>query len=111
MNLIDILLILLVLLSVVYGWRRGFLLGLLDLLGWGLVLVAALRYYQPVANWLGPRVDLWSEIWDQPLAFLFVAFASRRGLSSRRLRTASAITERHSRAKSQSHPWSLAGCR
>jgi uncharacterized protein YkwD len=73
-NLIDILLIVLVLLSVLYGWRRGFLLGLLDLVGWGLVLVAALRYYQPVANWLGPRVDVWSEIWDQPLAFLFVAF-------------------------------------
>jgi uncharacterized membrane protein required for colicin V production len=73
-NLIDILLIVLVLLSVLYGWRRGFLLGLLDLVGWGLVLVAALRYYQPVASWLGPRVDVWSEIWDQPLAFLFVAF-------------------------------------
>jgi uncharacterized protein YkwD len=36
-------------------------------------LIAGLRYYQPVAQWLGPRVDLWSEVWDQPVAFILVA--------------------------------------
>ncbi|MBA3515055.1 MAG: CvpA family protein [Pyrinomonadaceae bacterium] len=70
---IDIVLVVLVLLSVLNGWRRGFILGLLDLLGWTLSLVAGLRFYQPVARWLGARVDLWSEVWDQPLAFILIA--------------------------------------
>lgn len=74
MNIVDILLVVLVLLSVLYGLRRGFILGLLDLLGWILVIIAALRFYSPVAKWLGPRIDLWSEVWDQPVAFLLVAF-------------------------------------
>jgi uncharacterized protein YkwD len=72
-NLIDVAIIVLVLLSVLNGWRRGFILGLLDLLGWGLVLVAGLRFYQPVARWLGARVDLWSEVWDRPVAFVGIA--------------------------------------
>lgn len=74
MNIVDILLIALILLNVLYGWHRGFLLGLLDLLGWGLVIIAALSFYQPLASWLGERVDVWSEVWDQPVAFLFIAF-------------------------------------
>jgi uncharacterized protein YkwD len=64
-----------VLLSALNGWRRGFILGLLDLLGWILSLLAALRFYQPVARWLGARVDLWSDVWDQPLAFILIAVA------------------------------------
>src|SRR5688572_25272911 len=47
---------------------------MLDLAGWVLSLLAGLRFYQPVAQWLGPRVDLWSEVWDQPIAFVLVAF-------------------------------------
>jgi len=72
-NAIDIVLVVVVLLSALNGWRRGFVLGLLDLLGWILSLVAALRFYQPAARWLGARVDLWSEVWDQPLAFILIA--------------------------------------
>jgi uncharacterized protein YkwD len=75
-NVIDILLVVLVLLSVLNGWRRGFILGVLDLLGWTVSLFAGLGFYQPVARWLGPRVDLWSEVWDQPIAFLLVAIAA-----------------------------------
>lgn len=72
-NVIDILLVVLVLLSALNAWRRGFILSSLDLLGWILSLVAALRFYQPVARWLGARVDLWSEVWDQPFAFILIA--------------------------------------
>lgn len=72
-NFIDVLLIVIILLSVLNGWRRGFILGLLDLLGWALSLLAGLRFYQPVARWLGARVDMWSEVWDQPIAFVLVA--------------------------------------
>jgi uncharacterized protein YkwD len=32
-----------------------------------------LRYYEPVAEWLGPRIDFWSEVWDRPVAFVLIA--------------------------------------
>lgn len=72
-NPIDILLAVVILLSVLNGYRRGFVHGVLDLAGWMLSLIAGLRYYQPLARWLGPRFDLWSEVWDQPIAFVLVA--------------------------------------
>ncbi len=72
-NLVDIILVIVVLLSALNGWRRGFILGLLDLLGWALVLIAGLRFYQPVAKWLGSLLDIWSNVWDQPVAFLLIA--------------------------------------
>jgi uncharacterized protein YkwD len=73
LNLIDILLVILIALSLLNGYRRGFAHGVLDLAGWALSLIAGLRYHQPVARWLGPRFDLWSEVWDQPIAFVLVA--------------------------------------
>ena len=72
-NPIDILLVIVILLSVLNGYRRGFVHGVLDLAGWVLSLVAGLRFYQPLARWIGPRFDLWSEVWDQPIAFVLVA--------------------------------------
>jgi uncharacterized protein YkwD len=72
-NLIDIVLVLLIVASVLNGWRRGFILGVLDLLGWALILIAGLRFYQPVAKWLGAQVDIWSEVWDRPIAFILIA--------------------------------------
>ncbi len=49
-NPIDILLVIVVLLSVLNGYRRGFVHGVLDLAGWVLSLLAGLRYYHPVAQ-------------------------------------------------------------
>ena len=72
-NPIDILLAIVILLSVLNGYRRGFVHGVLDLAGWVLSVLAGLRYYQSVAHWIGPRVDLWSEVWDQPIAFILIA--------------------------------------
>ena len=72
-NPIDILLVIVILLSVLNGYRRGFVHGVLDLVGWVLSLIAGLRYYQPLAQWLGPRIDAWSEVWDQPIAFVLIA--------------------------------------
>ena len=73
-NLIDALLVLVVLLNVIFGWRRGFILGLLDLLRWIGSLLAALYFYQPVARLLEQFAG-WSEIWTPPLAFIFTAAA------------------------------------
>ena len=72
-NPIDILLAIVILLSVLNGYRRGFVLGVLDLSGWVLSLLAGLRYHQTVASWIGPHVDLWPEVWDQPIAFILIA--------------------------------------
>lgn len=72
-NSIDIMLLILIALSLLNGFRRGFIHGVLDLAGWVLALIAGLRYYQPVAAWIGPVIDVWSEVWDQPIAFIFVA--------------------------------------
>jgi uncharacterized protein YkwD len=71
LNLIDLLLILLVLLSALYGWHRGFILGLLDLLRWIACLLLGIRYYQPVARGLGPMTGL-PEVWWPPMAFMLV---------------------------------------
>jgi uncharacterized protein YkwD len=72
-NPIDIVLVVVIILSVLNGYRRGFVHGVFDLAGWMLSVIAALRYYHPLAQWLGPRIDLWSEVWDQPVAFVLIA--------------------------------------
>ena len=72
-NFVDVLLIVIVLLSLLNGWRRGFVRGLLDLLSWTLSLLAGLRFYQPLARWLQTHVQVWSDVWNQPLAFLIIA--------------------------------------
>ncbi|HVF24168.1 MAG TPA: CvpA family protein [Pyrinomonadaceae bacterium] len=72
LNVIDLLLLAVIILSLINGYRRGFVHGIIDLAGWVLSLLVALRYSQPVARWLGERVDLWSEVWDQPIAFILI---------------------------------------
>jgi len=72
-NLVDLLLLAIITLSVLNGYRRGFMLGILDLIGWALILIAGLRFYQPLAQWLGPYINLWSDVWDRPFAFIFIA--------------------------------------
>ena len=72
---VDLLLVLVVGFGAWQGWHRGLLLGLLDLARWVGGLVFALRFYQPVARWLGPRVS-WDEAWDMPAAFLLTAVAA-----------------------------------
>lgn len=71
LNLIDLLLLLIVALSAWGGWHRGFILGVLDLLRWVLSFLAALFLYRPLSSWLTAFTGL-TEIWVQPLAFIFV---------------------------------------
>jgi uncharacterized protein YkwD len=71
-NVIDILLLVLVLLSVLGGYRRGFILGGLDLAAWVLSLLAGLRFYQPVARWLALYVQSLPQIWNRPIAFILI---------------------------------------
>lgn len=73
-NFIDLLLALFVLLSVVNGWHRGFILSLLDLVRWIVSFAAGLYFYQTVAAWLA-LVNDWTEVWNQPVAFLLIVVA------------------------------------
>jgi uncharacterized protein YkwD/uncharacterized membrane protein required for colicin V production len=75
LNLIDLLLVLLVCLQVLQGWRHGFVLGLFDLARWAGSLLIGLRYYQPVAQLMG-RWSNWPEEWNRPLAFLLTVLAA-----------------------------------
>lgn len=74
-NLVDGLLLLLVLLSVVGGWQRGFILGVFNLVRWVGSLLLGLRFYQPLARLFGPRAD-WPGEWDQPIAFIIIVIAA-----------------------------------
>ena len=71
-NVVDLLLVAVIILSLINGYRRGFVHGVMDLAGWVLSLLAGLRFYSPVAQWLGAQIDLWSEVWDQPIAFILI---------------------------------------
>src|SRR6266404_6134842 len=68
---IDILLLLIVALSVVSGWHRGFILSRLDLVRWVGSWLAALVLYRPVSIGIGYLVD-WGETWTAPVAFILV---------------------------------------
>ena len=72
-NVIDLLLVLLVLLSMLSGYRRGLILGVLDLASWVLRLLAGLRFYPPVARWLAVGVQSLPQIWNRPIAFILIA--------------------------------------
>ena len=71
-NIIDVLLVIVVVVLVVNGYRRGFLLSTLDLLSWVLSFLAALRFYPAVARWLENNVHWWSEVWNRPIAFVVI---------------------------------------
>lgn len=74
-NWVDGLLVLIVLISAAVGWRRGFILSLLDVFRWLGSWLLALLLYRPLSGVLGYVVD-WNEIWRQPMAFLLLLFTS-----------------------------------
>jgi uncharacterized protein YkwD len=75
-NFIDGMLLLLILLSAIHGWWRGFILGALDLVRWVGSLLLGLRFYSTIAHWLEPHVTAISDVWLPPLAFMFVTLTA-----------------------------------
>ncbi|HYF30720.1 MAG TPA: CvpA family protein [Chitinophagaceae bacterium] len=76
MNIIDLLLVIIVLLSAWAGWRRGFIIGSLDLIGWIGSVVVALLFYRPVAGFIERNIALLG-VWSLPVAFLAVMLITR----------------------------------
>jgi uncharacterized protein YkwD len=75
MNYVDLILLLVIGLSVLAGYRRGLVLGLLELVSWLGSLVLAFMTYTYPANWL---MGFWPSLgyWATPLGFLlaFILF-------------------------------------
>ncbi len=74
MNLVDLFLIFVILLSAAFGYYRGFISGLLDLVRWVGSLFAAFALYHPVSHIFEAVTD-WTEVWTKPIAFVIVFFS------------------------------------
>ncbi|MEO8404797.1 MAG: CvpA family protein [Chitinophagaceae bacterium] len=85
MNWIDLLLIVVFLLAVFVGWRRGFILGSLGLLTWFGSFVLAYVFYNYTARGIAKLTDMGA--WLLPVAFIITLLLARLvlGLISRYL--------------------------
>ncbi len=80
MNWIDFLLIAIIFISVFAGWKRGFLLGSLELIGWLGSVYIGFVFYPYAAKFFDkyfPSIGVWS----LPLAFVTVIIIARIILS------------------------------
>ena len=75
MNWIDFIIIIIILIAVVIGWYRGFILGVLDLITWVSSFVLAYLFYPYTASGLDKIGNL--GVWRLPLAFLITAIIAR----------------------------------
>jgi uncharacterized protein YkwD len=75
MNIVDIILGIIILLAIIVGWNRGFILGALDLVTWVGSLVLGYMYYPYTAKWLEKLFTLGA--WLLPVAFLLTALIAR----------------------------------
>lgn len=97
MNVVDVMLIAIVLMSIWSGWRRGFIIGILELLVLFACLFIAFTGYQYLAEFIEgylPGIG----VWTMPLSFLIIFLLSRilLGLIVRMiLRTISTDTHNH----------------
>ena len=76
MNGVDILLILIILLAVWGGWRKGFLIGLFELVNWLGSLLVGFYTYSYVADFLQRHLPSLG-FWIQPVAFIGTVLVAR----------------------------------
>ena len=70
MNYVDIFLLLVMVLAVWAGWKRGFIIGSINLIVWIGSLLAGFFFYQYAGNFLKQVFPRLGE-WTLPLAFFF----------------------------------------
>ena len=75
MNLVDIALIIVVLLAIWSGWRKGFLIGSFELISWIGTLLIGFLGYKYLAAFLDRFVSL--GVWTLPAAFILTLILSR----------------------------------
>jgi uncharacterized protein YkwD/uncharacterized membrane protein required for colicin V production len=75
MNWVDVFLGLVIVLAIFAGWRRGFILGSLDLITWIGSFILGYTFYPYVANMLGRFITIGA--WLLPVAFLLTVLIVR----------------------------------
>jgi uncharacterized membrane protein required for colicin V production len=78
-NIIDIILVFIVLLSVFNGWQKGFILGVVDLAILIGTVLSAFYFYPYLAGFLSRYPAL--GVWTIPLAFIIILILTRILLS------------------------------
>ncbi|HEX7366918.1 MAG TPA: CvpA family protein [Pelobium sp.] len=73
---VDLILLLIIILGIYHGYRRGFLLGFLELFALAASILAAFYFYQTTAGLLAQHLQL-EERWALPFAFLVTLLVSR----------------------------------
>ena len=76
MNYVDIILLLVMALAVWAGWKRGFIIGSINLIVWIGSLLAGFFFYQYAGNFLKQAFPRLGE-WTLPLAFFSIVVLSR----------------------------------
>jgi uncharacterized protein YkwD len=75
MNWIDFIILFIVIIAVIIGWFRGFILGVLDLVTWIACFVLAYLFYPYTSIGLDKIGNL--GVWRLPLAFIITALVAR----------------------------------
>ena len=74
MNWVDLILILIIVLAIIAGWYRGFILTSLSLMKWVSTLILAYLFYPYAARWIEHIYD--PGVWLLPISFLLVAIVA-----------------------------------
>jgi uncharacterized protein YkwD len=75
MNWVDLILLLVILLSAVAGWRRGFIIGFIDLVTWTGSIVIGYLFYPYAADLMARIIKMGP--WQLPVAFILTALVAR----------------------------------
>jgi uncharacterized protein YkwD len=76
MNYVDVILLLVMALAIWGGWRKGFILGTINLVVWIGSLLFGFFFYQYLGEWL-KQVAPSLGVWNLPLSFLSIIILSR----------------------------------
>ncbi len=76
MNLIDLLLIIVILLSVLSGWRKGFIIGIISLATWIGSLVLGFLFYPYIAVLFEKYIPSLG-VWTLPVSFILTVILAR----------------------------------
>ena len=76
MNWIDVVIILIIVLSLWTGWKKGFILGTLDLATWVGSILAGFYFYRELASLFEKYIPSLG-VWTFPLSFIVVLLFAR----------------------------------
>jgi uncharacterized protein YkwD/NADH:ubiquinone oxidoreductase subunit 6 (subunit J) len=75
MNWVDLILLLVILLSAIVGWHRGFIIGFIDLITWTGSIVMGYLFYPYTADLMAKIIKMGP--WQLPVAFILTSLAAR----------------------------------